>query len=230
MTKTSLANDCAPDSTLRNKVCTRCRAALPLERFSRDAQRADGLRPSCKDCRKTDNKRYYSEHRSEILTRQKLYGDQNRAARRDYHRRWYALSADAKLAQNRRWKSDNRERYAKQQKVYASQNREAASARTRNWNERHPDKRKAIQLCANALRNAATKDGVKPRALRAWLDQQKLTCFYCQTDCQSAYEIDHFQPLARGGRHEIDNLRMSCPSCNRRKSARCPHEFMRSVA
>jgi 5-methylcytosine-specific restriction endonuclease McrA len=35
--------------------------------------------------------------------------------------------------------------------------------------------------------------------------------------------------LARGGKHEIANLVVACPTCNRKKGARQPDEFAQSI-
>jgi 5-methylcytosine-specific restriction endonuclease McrA len=42
-------------------------------------------------------------------------------------------------------------------------------------------------------------------------------CAYCGGEFQ---EIDHFIPLCAGGPHELDNVRPSCTTCNRRKLQR----------
>lgn len=48
-------------------------------------------------------------------------------------------------------------------------------------------------------------------------------CFYCLTDLTlQTTTIDHFVPLARGGRNGLDNLVAACGACNNRKGARMP--------
>jgi hypothetical protein len=43
-------------------------------------------------------------------------------------------------------------------------------------------------------------------------------------------EIDHVVPLTRGGAHRADNLAVSCPDCNRRKSGKHPGRFAAEIA
>jgi 5-methylcytosine-specific restriction endonuclease McrA len=50
----------------------------------------------------------------------------------------------------------------------------------------------------------------------------KLPCAYCLRDCLLRFEFEHFIPLKKGGANTVGNLRLVCPSCNRRKSARLP--------
>lgn len=45
-------------------------------------------------------------------------------------------------------------------------------------------------------------------------------CFYCGAPLKlSEVEFDHFIPIAKGGPHVADNIRVSCVTCNRRKGA-----------
>jgi hypothetical protein len=45
-------------------------------------------------------------------------------------------------------------------------------------------------------------------------------CYFCQLIFKGVPHIDHVVALARGGRHEIGNLCVSCPDCNFKKNAR----------
>lgn len=53
-------------------------------------------------------------------------------------------------------------------------------------------------------------------------------CFFCRelfAFIGCAPTIDHLLPECRGGSHKLDNLVLSCPSCNRRKGSRTRDEF-----
>ena len=48
-------------------------------------------------------------------------------------------------------------------------------------------------------------------------------CFYCAHSITFAAAVfDHYIPLARGGKHERSNIRLSCRSCNAHKAAKVP--------
>lgn len=51
-------------------------------------------------------------------------------------------------------------------------------------------------------------------------------CAYCGKDCSQEYHIDHKLPLSRGGGNNIDNLALSCPTCNLRKNDKTDVEFI----
>jgi 5-methylcytosine-specific restriction endonuclease McrA len=49
------------------------------------------------------------------------------------------------------------------------------------------------------------------------------TCQYCGKTT-TVLTIDHVLPRHRGGQHSWENLVAACPTCNRRKGGRTPHE------
>lgn len=49
-------------------------------------------------------------------------------------------------------------------------------------------------------------------------------CAYCL--CLCADQIDHVDPLARGGLHQYENLVAACRRCNLQKGARTALEFL----
>lgn len=213
------------------KTCSKCGETLPLERFSRDSASRDGLRPDCKACRSAVGKAHYQESRERILAHQKRRYAEDPERVRSYYRRYYAENKSGVLSKNKVWKRENWDRYSKQQKQYTEANRERANARCRAWAKRHPERARAARQAHYAKRRAVLKSGVTMAEILQWLDQQAPFCFYCRADCSDGkFHIDHFHPLARGGAHELDNLRIACQPCNSRKSARDPYEFMASLS
>jgi 5-methylcytosine-specific restriction endonuclease McrA len=49
-------------------------------------------------------------------------------------------------------------------------------------------------------------------------DRQKWLCVYCNIDISSKYHVDHIHPLSKGGQHVPNNIQLTCPSCNVKKS------------
>ena len=62
-----------------------------------------------------------------------------------------------------------------------------------------------------------------------WIDSQAKVCFWCGVPCEGNFQVDHFHPLSKGGRHELANLEISCPTCNQRKGAKLPAIFAKMV-
>ncbi|MES2460857.1 MAG: HNH endonuclease [Armatimonadota bacterium] len=52
------------------------------------------------------------------------------------------------------------------------------------------------------------------------------TCYLCGRRVEKkTLQIDHVHPLAKGGSHTYDNLRVACASCNSRKDDLMLEEF-----
>ena len=51
----------------------------------------------------------------------------------------------------------------------------------------------------------------------------------CTVSIADGYHVDHIQPLALGGSNDKANLQLLCPTCNLRKSAKHPVDFMRET-
>lgn len=86
--------------------------------------------------------------------------------------------------------------------------------KVREWTQtRH--KRKTGRLPRGTITNLMTK--------------QNKQCNICKTDIEHKYHMDHIYPLAKGGKHEPCNIQLLCPSCNMRKSAKDPIEFLKEI-
>lgn len=55
-------------------------------------------------------------------------------------------------------------------------------------------------------------------------------CYYCEQPVSPfRCQVDHIQPLSRGGSSEIENLALACTECNVRKAARTPEEWAEAL-
>lgn len=50
-------------------------------------------------------------------------------------------------------------------------------------------------------------------------------CSYCNEGPLDSWHIDHILPWSRGGEHSVENLCVSCASCNLSKGAKTPDEW-----
>lgn len=57
-------------------------------------------------------------------------------------------------------------------------------------------------------------------------EMQRWRCAICRCSIRREYHIDHIAPLKLGGKHEPRNIQLLCPSCNLRKSAKHPVDYM----
>lgn len=143
-----------------------------------------------------------------------------------------------KKLRSKKWREANKE-YIKQ---YAKETYPHIKEYVYNWQKRNPEKFKAYQKIS-AKRNKVTKN-LQTRKYKAkklnqlgdwfikekeWIDFLRYLqfdlCFYCDTFI-SDFHIEHKIPLSRGGLHSMENIVLSCPTCNLRKGTKTVEEFV----
>lgn len=120
---------------------------------------------------------------------------------------------------NPKWKG-GREAYRKRQIRSGAQAR-----RLRRYRYLNPDK---VREWDQRRKNGSTGPlpyGTIPK-LRSL---QRNRCACCGINLSKAYHIDHIVPIAKGGKHEAENIQLLCPSCNLHKSAKDPVDYMQEL-
>ncbi len=87
---------------------------------------------------------------------------------------------------------------------------------------RHPY---AYRLRAAERKSAELSGVVTSNDVAEMLAEQDGRCHYCQEPLDGKFHLEHKTPLARGGRHDRDNVCLSCPTCNLRKGDRTEAEY-----
>ena len=68
------------------KTCSVCNQEFPIDNFYKSKYSRDGHRSECKDCSKSNNKRYYESHRQQVLDNVALYAEDNKDKIKQYQR------------------------------------------------------------------------------------------------------------------------------------------------
>jgi 5-methylcytosine-specific restriction endonuclease McrA len=139
-----------------------------------------------------------------------------------------AASPDKKRY-DRAYAEANREHIAKRSGEYRRRTLSERLRKIKEWSEKNRDRVRATKQAYKSRRRTVERAGIGGPELRAWEAGQTKTCYWCGMDCVKNYHIDHYEPLSRGGKHEVDNLVISCPKCNRTKSAKDPYQFAQSL-
>jgi 5-methylcytosine-specific restriction endonuclease McrA len=125
------------------------------------------------------------------------------------------LNTPKRQAIMRNWRERNAEHRAKYQ---------------RDWKLADPEKYRALAASYRSKRRVSSSVEADPASLvAAWVKRTPKICYWCDKKCAKKYHIDHYEPLAKGGRHQVGNLVIACPTCNLRKNAKDPLEFAASV-
>jgi 5-methylcytosine-specific restriction endonuclease McrA len=228
------------------KLCARCKQELSKESFSPDTRAKDLLQSTCRLCVNKSRRDKYQLNIDEARNKRKYYYQRNTNS---------ILSINAKSREKNKSKIVEKKRIAyfknksnpafieklknycalnKQRKriydiEYRKLNSEKLAEKERKWKLANPDKVKLIKKIYKYKRRSLEKVGDATSLIHSWLVLQKKICYWCNKNCDSDYHIDHYVPLAKGGSHKIDNLVISCPTCNLTKNAKDPYEYALSI-
>lgn len=89
--------------------------------------------------------------------------------------------------------------------------------------EREIDRRHAQAISENKYGrlHGAEWDAIRQRVF----ERDDYTCRYCGAR-GGELECDHVMPISRGGSNDLTNLVTACSSCNRKKHAKTPEEWL----
>lgn len=79
----------------------------------------------------------------------------------------------------------------------------------------------------DAIRRCQHKPAITSAEYAEWRISAEKVCHWCGVSCRENFHVDHIIPLSRGGHHDFHNITIACASCNARKGARMPEDFLR---
>jgi 5-methylcytosine-specific restriction endonuclease McrA len=138
-------------------------------------------------------------------------------------------SSDAKKQYDKAYGEKNKSAIQRRMRAYSVRTRESRVGQAAEWAKKNPEKSKAIKQSYKHRRRATEKSGITGPELNAWKKSQAKICHWCGVECAKTFAVDHYYPLSKGGKHEVDNLVIACKPCNSRKSAKDPIEFANSI-
>lgn len=145
------------------------------------------------------------------------------------HREKYNADKEEKLSKNKAWYAANSEKARAYSRSWYQNNLEAAKSYRRSWYILNPEAARAYRRNRDAREKLAEGRHTSADIQRIG-DAQGWRCFWCDDPTADKYHVDHLVPLARGGTNWPDNLCIACPTCNQRKHAKDPLEFIEELA
>lgn len=126
------------------------------------------------------------------------------------------------------WKLKNRDSHLAKRAEYRRLNRD----KIRAYRLAHPEQTAIINQKQRAKRNRiAIGDFSVIRAWeKKWRTKLFVTCYWCQKPIRAnEAHSDHIAPVSKGGVHSIENLCISCASCNHQKYTSSVSEWNKKI-
>lgn len=222
------------------KRCPRCgETKIAVGGFYKVNRKAgDGFAGYCIPCTKLNAVKWQKGNPEKKAASDRRQNDkpQRKADRKRRAREWEKANPEKARAKRRRnYKNGGRERSAtwraaNKSKVQASQRKYHQKPEWKEMNKYRQRMRRATftYQIEDAARRVTRKYGIEAAfTLVEWLKVIEAFgggCAYCGVVIDGL-ELEHIDPLSRGGKHEIGNIAPSCRPCNLSKGSKTPEEF-----
>lgn len=152
------------------------------------------------------------------------------ATHKDADREYYTANKERLREHRRKYDEANRERIRQRDRAWRNANKETVNESIRRWRANNPDKVGA----ATARRAKAELEGnATPKLIETKWEAGDKTCILCGEPIDPTLKaphnmsrtIEHLTPIARGGRHDLDNIDFAHYGCNAQKQDRTLEEY-----
>lgn len=208
-------------------------------------ERAREYRQANKERLNAKHREYYQDNKERLTERDATYRQANKQKIRDRKRKYYHANKEAiaeatrryraankeRLRESRRkYEEANRERIREQQRAWRKANSEVVNESVRRWRANNPDKVGAATACRA---KAELEGNATPKLIEAKWEAGDKSCILCGAPIDPTLKaphrhsrtIEHLTPIARGGRHDLDNIAFAHYGCNARKQDRTLEEY-----
>jgi len=197
---------------MQYKICSKCGLEKSLSDFAKSNSKS-GFSNLCKDCHNISKREWAEANREKREISYKRHYEANKQKAVDAARRWKLKNPD-------KVKSSSAARYLK--------NRNSILEANKNWNKNNPIK--MASYCAHRRAKIKSSGGrYTQNDIERIYKQQKGKCTACYLPLDNVYHIDHIIPINGGGTSNPENIQLLHPSCNLRKSAKHPIDFMQEM-
>jgi hypothetical protein len=199
----------------RCRICELEKPATP-EFFGPNKRSRDRLNYYCRECiRQRDRARYRANPERRRAAMRVSYWA-NVEKRREYCRQYNAANRDRQREYDKKRRQEHPELFRQRDQQRYWSNPEKERARTRDWQKRNPERHADIE----ARRRARMREAIVEKIDRVSLyERDGGRCHVCRKRVgRAVFELDYLIPLALGGSHTADNLRVAHRSCNARRN------------
>lgn len=206
------------------KVCNICKSS--------DFYPSGGCRP----CMRAYAKKWNEEHKEQVKKKAKDWREKNKESISKRQKEWKLLHPNY----DKEWAANNPESVKKHQKKYVDANRDKKNSAIAKWRYENSDKVKLAkaewkrnnkELLRVYKQNRRAREkrltGILTKGIVEKLHVlQQGMCAVCYKPLNGDYHLDHIVPLALNGENSDSNMQLLHSSCNLKKNAVHPVDFM----
>jgi 5-methylcytosine-specific restriction endonuclease McrA len=170
-----------------------------------------------------NSKKRYEEKKDEILAYQKELYRKNKEEKLKKQRERRITNRSKVLEIEKSYRDKNKEKCKQSKQRYINKNKEKILSASRDWRERN---RSRVKTYWQNRKKRISGLSISIDLVDRLLVLQRGKCACCGETLGTNYEIDHIIPLALGGINEDTNIQLLRKTCNRKKGAKHPIEFM----
>lgn len=226
------------------KICKDCLEEKSLDEFSKHQSTKDGLRNSCKKCRRLEAKKYREENRDKEIERHRKYKEENKEKIKKSSQNYYVENKDIILKKNNKWKKDNPKLRKKHNEEWNKNNKNKRCRISKDYRIRNSEKVKILYnkwRKANPERIKEIKEkrrAIKINATPIWYEFQREEIQAIYKEARELtiktgilHHVDHIYPLKPRkkidpvGLHVVANLQILTAEENVKKSNFQPQEW-----
>lgn len=231
------------ESTVEMRECKQCREEKILNennftpRRYKNTRFLDGI---CRACTNEYRRLWMRQNRNRYAQKEANWYARNRnailATQRD---RYSRIGAEARAEKTERARLLRAPQERKKitnslakEKYYRNVEKSRSYARqfAREWRKKNPDKSRLWAHKGRARRRGAQIEIVTHKQIQELFVKQRGRCAICASKiCMETKHIDHIVSIAKGGKHEIFNLQLTCPLCNMSKHDKHPIDYMQKL-
>lgn len=205
--------------------CVECAKKANSEKYEADKEALIAKTIERQKKQKEEDPEKYAEARRRMARNRRARNPEKYLEKSRIHEE---KNREKRKAQARERYAANKAHYQEKTRIWRKNNPEKVSEGHKKWVANNPEKAAAVYRAKRARKkNAAGSHTIEDIA--SIRDMQKDKCAICCTKLKGMGQIDHIMPLAKGGSDSRSNLQLLCSSCNAKKWAHDPIDYMQSL-
>lgn len=200
------------------KQCTRCKNFHPATTENFRLHKGK-LYCHCVACHKLDKQESHMRCKEKNNARVKKWSDKNREHKREMDRQYAASHREEAIIKSQKWYAENRDYALDRERKKRHANPEIGREKSRLFRKSH---RPLYNMHSRIYKAKKRAGGVHTKQdLNDLYELQDGRCAYCGVPIfwhvKGDVHVDHMTPVSRGGLNTVDNLALSCETCNKQK-------------